>query len=87
MCQTMILFVTSQKEYGNLETLKLNSSSQSSCKEFQIPSVINTFHRDSPLASAHARSSLTEVFLPPVKKKKKRQTALAISFSSSSETL
>ena len=74
MCQTVILSVTSsQKEYGNLETLKFNSSSQNNCKEFQIPSVINTFHRDSPLASAHARSSLTEVFLPPVKKKDGRQ--------------
>lgn len=73
MCQTMILSVTSQKEYGNLETPKLNSSSQNNCKEFQIPSVINTFHRDSPLASAHARISLTEVFLPPLKKKDGRQ--------------
>lgn len=74
MCQTMILSVTtSLKEYGNLETLKLNSSSQNNCKKFQIPSVINTFHRDSPLASAHARSSLTEVFLPSVKKNHGRQ--------------
>lgn len=81
MCQTVILSATSsQKEYGNLETLKLNSSSQNNCKEFQNPSVINTFHRDAPLASAHDRSSLTEVFLPPVKKKHGRQLWYKLSF-------
>lgn len=58
-----------QKGYKNLEMLKLNSSLQDNCKESQIPSVINTFHRDSPLVSAHAGSSVTEVFLPSMKKK------------------
>lgn len=67
-----------QKGYKNLETLKLNSSLQNNYKESQIPSVINTFHRDSPLVSGHAGSSVTEIFLPSVKKKDGRALVLAM---------
>lgn len=70
-----------QKGYKNLEMLKLNSSLQNNCKESQIPSVINTFHRDSPLVSAHAGSSVTEVFLPSMKKKDGRALVLAVTLS------
>lgn len=73
-----ICYFFSRKNMEIWRHWKLSSSSQNNCKESQIPSVINTFHRDSPLVSAHVRSSLAEVFLPSVKEKDGRALVLAL---------